>query len=191
MAAITLTDKEIRSALKIYLAKTSPVALLDEVRVHNGNAIADVVAIHTSAHCYEIKGETDEVRRITKQATFYDLSFIETTLVTTNNHLAAARRLAPAHWGILVAWLDGDSVEFRPERPATVSSVFDKQLALLTLWKSELLTLCRNEPVKEHRMSKAALSALIAGEREIKDITYQIGDLLAKRQTNREWSLTI
>jgi hypothetical protein len=188
---IKLDDKQIRSALKGYLTKTSPVALLEEVRVHNGNAIADVVAIHDVAHCYEIKGETDEIRRISKQGAYYDLSFIKTTLVTTENHLALAKQLAPAHWGLLLAKPCEGVVVFKMVRQARNSSLFDKQLALLTLWKSELLTLCSDSIYRADKLSRATLSMLIAEEKNARDITLHIGDLLAKRHLNNEWSLTI
>lgn len=188
---IKLDDKQIRSALKEYLAKASPVALLDEVRVHNGNAIADVVAIHDVAHCYEIKGETDEIRRISKQGAYYDRSFIKTTLVTTENHLALAMLLAPVHWGLLLATSRERAVIFKKVRQARNSALFDKRVALLTLWKSELLTLCSDLTFRADKLSRAKLSMLIAEERNARDITLHIGDLLAKRHLNNEWPLTM
>jgi hypothetical protein len=186
---IKLDDKQIRFALKDYLTKASPVALLDEVRVHNGNAIADVVAIHDVAHCYEIKGETDEIRRIGRQGAYYDLSFIKTTLVTTENHLALAKQLAPSHWGLLLVKSREGAVAFKRIRQAKNSSLFDKRLALLTLWKSELLTLCADSTHRADKLSRAKLSMLIAKEKNARDITLHIGQLLAKRHLNNGWSL--
>ena len=54
---MTLNDSEIRRSLiqKLNNQAKQPKAILEELRVHNGNAIADVVAIHNNAHCYEIK----------------------------------------------------------------------------------------------------------------------------------------
>ncbi|MBB3858252.1 hypothetical protein FHY29_003702 [Xanthomonas arboricola] len=187
-----LADKRIRSALRAYLTRSTPVAILDEVRVHNGNAIADIVTVdEVAAHCYEIKGEGDEVRRIIRQGSFYDLAFIRTTLVTTHNHLAAATSLAPEHWGILVALEGKAGVVFRRIRTAKKSPYFSKELALLTLWRSELISLCASPNDKLKKMSREKLAAMIALERPVREINHHIGDLLAKRQTNKGWALTI
>lgn len=186
-----LADKRIRSALKDYLAQASPIAILEEVRVHNGNAIADVVTIDEAAHCYEIKGEGDEVRRIVRQGAFYDLAFIRTTLVSTANHLRVAMDLAPSHWGILLAEEIDGVVAFRSIRRAKRNPKFDKQIALLTLWRSELISLCTSSEEEVRKMSREKLAKMIARELPVKDVTFHIGDLLVKRQANKGWSLTM
>lgn len=186
-----LTDKVIRGTLKSYLAAQGPRALLEELRVHNGNAVADVVCIHDVAHCYEIKGETDEIRRISRQGSFYDLVFSKVTLVTTSNHLATAMRLAPAHWGLMVAEHAPNSlVQLRALRSAQQSSAFDKKLALLTLWKSELLSLCEN-PNGLQKYSRERLSTQIAEHTDAQVVSANIGTLLAKRHANNGWSFAI
>ncbi|MEA9786465.1 sce7726 family protein [Xanthomonas campestris pv. raphani] len=187
-----LADKRIRSALRSHLARSTPVAILDEIRVHNGNAIADVVTVDEGAtHCYEIKGESDEIRRIVRQGSFYDLAFIKTTLVTTQNHLSTATSLAPGHWGILVASEGKTGVLFRRLRTAKQSPHFSKEVALLTLWRSELISLCNSPDEQLKKLSREKLAAKIAVERPVREITHHIGDLLVKRQTNKRWALTM
>jgi hypothetical protein len=186
-----LADKQIRSALKDFLTQSSPQAILEEVRVHNGNAIADIVTIDSIAHCYEIKGESDEIRRISRQGSYYDLAFVMTTLVTTQNHMRVALEMAPPHWGLILASnIDGE-VAFERIRSADTSPDFDKRLALLTLWRSELLSLCDSSEVDVKKLSREKLALKIADERPLYDITFHIGDLLMKRQTNKGWSLTM
>jgi len=186
-----LTDKEIRQALKAYLNELSPKAVLEELRVHNGNAVADVVAIDDCAHCYEIKGETDEIRRILKQGAFYDQVFPKITLVTTLNHLASASRLAPQHWGVIVAEHGGSGPILRQHRQARESSSYDKRLALLTLWRSELVDLCNVRELKAEKLSRARLSDMIAEDSEANDVSRMIGQLLAQRQIKSGWPRTI
>jgi hypothetical protein len=190
-----LTDKQLRAALLMRLKAQHvvPRAILEEVRVHNGNAIADVVSVHTRPHCYEIKGETDEIRRIVKQGEFYDRAFQRITLVTTQNHLVAAARLAPEHWGVMVA-----SPRARDETPAlryirksTDSPVFDKQVALLTLWKSELLSLCAENADHLAKLNRLCLTKLIAQENAADNISFWIGEKLVNRQVTNGWSVAI
>ena len=109
--SMELNDSRIREALlrKLARQKTQPRAVLEELHVHNGRAIADVVTLHAEAHCYEIKGATDRIERITVQGTYYNAAFRRITLVTTESNLRQAWKLAPQFWGILVAIEDEGS----------------------------------------------------------------------------------
>src|SRR5574340_288555 len=101
---MTLSDKVIRKSLIEFIRnrKPSPSAIIEELRLHNGNAIADVVAIYQNAHCYEIKGESDTLNRISRQAEYYNTTFSRITLVTTSNHVSNALKMIPEFWGVLV-----------------------------------------------------------------------------------------
>ena len=190
-----LTDRQLRAALLMRLRAqpVSPRAILEEVRVHNGNAIADVVSVHTRPHCYEIKGETDEIRRIVKQGEFYDRAFQRITLVTTHNHLSSAARLAPAHWGIMVATSrsQDEPPTLRYIRKSTDSPAFDKQVALLTLWKSELLSLCVDEEAHLAKLNRLGLTRHIAQASAAYDISSWIGKKLVDRQATNGWSVAM
>lgn len=190
-----LTDKELRAALieRLRTQAVAPRAILEEVRVHNGNAVADVVSIHTRPHCYEIKGETDTVSRIVRQGQFYDRAFQRITLVTTENHLDSAARLAPAHWGIMVATVG--SANGMPAlshlRKATDSPDFDKQIALLTLWRSELLSLCGVAEANLAKVNRLGITEHLAKLSPANDISSWIGEKLIGRQMTSGWSVAI
>jgi hypothetical protein len=190
-----LSDKELRAALLMRLRaqSVSPRAILEEVRVHNGNAIADVVSVHTRPHCYEIKGETDEVRRIVKQGEFYDRAFQRITLVTTQNHLSSATRLAPAHWGIMVATSRSheEVPALRYIRKSADSPAFNKQVALLTLWKSELLSLCIDEEAHLAKLNRLGPTRHLAQVSAAYDISTWIGEKLVNRQATNGWSVAM
>jgi S-adenosylmethionine:diacylglycerol 3-amino-3-carboxypropyl transferase len=190
-----LTDKQLRAALLMRLKAQNvvPRAILEEVRVHNGNAIADVVSIHTRPHCYEIKGETDEIRRIVKQGEFYDRAFQRITLVTTKNHLAAAERIAPSHWGVMVASTraNHELPALRYIRKSTDSPLFDKQVALLTLWKSELLSLCVDEVSHLAKLNRLGLTKHLAQEHAACNISSWIGEKLVNRHITNGWPVAM
>ncbi|MFC6283749.1 MULTISPECIES: sce7726 family protein [Polaromonas] len=189
-----LTDKEIRAVLVDFLKgrPVAPKAVLEEVRVHNGNAIADVVSIHNMAHCYEIKGETDAISRITRQGAFYDQAFQRITLVTTKNHERQAFQLAPTHWGVVVASKASDgTLMLRYMRKATDSPRFNKEVALLTLWKCELLALCGVEEKAAQKLSRANLTKMIATKTGVREVNISIAQSLLGRQTQTGWPATI
>ena len=178
-----LNDATIREALlrKLERQKSSPRAVLEELHVHNGRAIADVVTLHSEAHCYEIKGATDRIERITAQGVYYNAAFRRITLVTTECNLKRARKLAPRFWGILVAIEDDGAVRFRHVRAAQLNPKFEKQSAAMTLWKSEMLELVSHAGAE--RKSRRLLAELIAKTRRELDLSMSICDLLFGRHS--------
>jgi hypothetical protein len=183
-----LDDKIIRSALIARLSALSqaPRVILEELRVHNGNAVADVVAVHGHPHCYEIKGDSDSIYRILKQSRFYDLAFKKTTLVTTERQIKRALRIAPSHWGIMIARENAGKVIFGYVRGAKVCPSFDKTVALLTLWKSELTDVAMTfSDEKLTKLNRAALCALIAKKLGTDELVRNISEQLVTRNSRR------
>lgn len=182
IARVKLNDTRIREALlrKLERQKARPRAVLEELHVHNGRAIADVVTLHAEAHCYEIKGETDKIDRIVAQGAYYNAVFRRITLVTTDCNLKRARQLAPTFWGIIVAVDEGDGVRFRHVRAAQLSPKFEKQTAAMTLWKSEMLELV--SAAGAEKKPRRLLAELIAGTRRELELSMSICDLLLGRR---------
>ena len=178
-----LNDARIRKALLIKLArqKTRPRAVLEELHVQNGKAIADVVTLHSEAHCYEIKGATDRIERIAVQSIHYNAAFRRITLVTTKCKLRRALKLAPSFWGIMVAIDNGDTIGFRHVRAAHPNPRFEKHSAAMTLWKSEMLELVPETGTS--RMPRSRLAQLIAETRQDLELSMSICDLLFSRQS--------
>lgn len=177
-----LNDATIREALlrKLERQKSRPRAVLQELHVHNGKAIADVVTLHSEAHCYEIKGATDRIERITAQGSYYSAAFRRVTLVTTECNLRRALKLVPQFWGIMVAITNGAAVRFRHVRAAKLNLNFQKRLAAMTLWKSEMLELV-SIPGAE-RKPRRLLAQLIAETRRELQLSMSICDLLLGRR---------
>lgn len=177
-----LNDLVIRKSLiqKLETQTIKPRAIVEELRVHNGNAIADVVALYNEAHCYEIKGEDDKVERVLIQGQFYNSSFRKITLVTTKNHSKKALSICPAYWGIIVAFSSDNIVKFRYLRGAKTNPEFSKELALLTLWKSEMLSIL--EEPKHLRQSRDVLAQLISSSKKKAELSSNICDLLITRR---------
>lgn len=176
-----LNDESIREALlrKLGRQKSRPRAVLQELHVHNGKAIADVVTLHSEAHCYEIKGATDRIERITAQGTYYNTVFRRITLVTAECNLRRALKLAPRFWGILVAVADGEAVRFRHLRAAKLNPNFEKRSAAMTLWKSEMLELV--SVTGAERKPRRMLAQLIAEAQRELELSMSICDLLLGR----------
>lgn len=181
--SMELNDTTIREALvrKLLQQKSRPRAVLQELHVHNGKAIADVVTLHSEAHCYEIKGATDRIERIVVQGAYYNSAFRRITLVTTECKLRRALQFVPCFWGILVAIPDVHAIRFRHVRAARRNPHFQKQSAAMTLWKSEMLELVPE--IGTERMPRRRLAELIAKTRRELELSMSICDLLFTRQS--------
>ncbi|MGX5218288.1 sce7726 family protein [Pseudomonas segetis] len=186
---MVLSDLNIRSALLSRLENSSrpPRAILEELRVSDGNAIADVVTIHNEAHCYEIKGDADKVERIVDQGQYYDLAFNKVTLITTKRHVNKAYKIAPIHWGITeVREAKNGKLIFKPIRPAQKNPNFDKKTALLTLWRNELVSIAAHLEGKfSSKSNREMLSELISGSLSKKKLSLSISETLVLRTTKK------
>lgn len=176
-----LNDRQIREALiaKLENQLPKPKAVIEELRVHNGNAIADVVALHNDAHCYEIKGVNDKIERVAIQGNFYNSAFRKITLVTTENHLKKALKITPKYWGIIISSYDEKKLLMKYHRGARVNPDFNKELALLTLWKSEMLSFV--EENKHKRAPRDFLAQLISNTKKKAELSSNICDALLSR----------
>ena len=178
-----LDDKLIRTNLisRLNNQKTKPKAIIEELHVHNGNAIADVVALYKEAHCFEIKGDNDKIERAVKQGRYYNLSFRKITLVTTTKHFVKAIEVLPEFWGIMVAERKDDKILLKYSRRAKDNPNFSKSLALLILWKSEMLTLVKQNNTKVQNKSRKLLAKLIAYSKKKEELSYNISSTLIDR----------
>lgn len=180
---IILNDVIIRNALllKLRSQQAKPKAIIEELRVHNGNAIADVVALHSEAHCYEIKGFADKVERIQIQGEYYNSSFRRITLVITTNHLEKALKLAPSFWGIMIAEIKGPDVSIKSFRRASNNRNFSKEIALQTLWKSEMLGILKED--RHKRQPREVLAQLISKTTRKAELSNFICEVLLERSS--------
>lgn len=169
-----LDDIAIREPLRKFLFSKSvkPKKILEELRIHDGNAIADVVAVHDLMHGYEIKGENDSVSRLKSQSAFYSCSFPLVSLVTTKNHLRWALNNLDHFWGIILASKENEITKFRYIRGAKYNPLFSKSLSLHMLWKEELMNI--GKILDDKTIKKYDSRTTIAGKLEI---------LLTKKET--------
>lgn len=180
-----LTDPEIRAALKQSLVRraNAPVVTFEEFHVCRSNAIADIVAVYKLLHCYEIKGETDSIMRLARQAIYYDQAFPLITLVTTKNHLARAIDVAPSHWGVMLASnKKSGEIIFSSTRGAKRNPAYRPEILLQSLWKSELISILGQDERKAAKINRQNLADLIMSGRTKESVNDEIGSALVRRK---------
>lgn len=183
-----LDDQNIRTALKELISRRSlkPKAIIEELRVHDGNCVADIVAIYSHMHAYEIKGERDKVKRIQAQSHYYNVSFSKVTLVTTKNHLKWATENLELFWGLILAEEKDGSVIFKYVRPASTNPKYDSKIALQTLWREELINLSRSLGLTPSKsITREKISSSIAPRLSKKKASEHIAKYVHDRISNR------
>lgn len=150
-----LNDVNIRKPLINFLNNRvpKPLKIIEELRVHNGNAIADIVTVHKTMHCYEIKGDNDNVYRAIEQGIFYNKSFPKITLVTTEKYAKISLSKIPSFWGIIIVSYQNREISFKYLRKAKYNPFMEKKSALLSLWKDELIDIANELSVETIKKS--------------------------------------
>lgn len=110
----------------------------------------DVALIDENLHGYEIKSQTDNLKRLPQQIENYDKFFDYNTLVVYESHLNKALEMLPESWGVIIANSD---LEFN-----IIRSPIRNNNTLLThlldvLWKIEL-----RQILIKHNIQKGVLS---------------------------------
>lgn len=138
-----MRDHDVRTALRSVLLKEhgddlSNTLLLDELGLC-GAARVDVVVVNGSLTGYELKSARDRLDRLPNQVETYGRVLDYAYLVVAQGHLAAARVMLPAWWGILVAKEDGSNVVLSARRKARLNPNIDPGSLAQLLWRDEAL----------------------------------------------------
>ena len=101
-----IDDSAIRRALILDQIPTrdfsSEYRIIEELDLCQGVARIDIAIVNGSSWGIEIKGETDNLKRLPNQIQVYNKVFDYIEIACTRNHLKAVRNMIPKHWGILV-----------------------------------------------------------------------------------------
>lgn len=180
----TLNDAQIRPVLMAYFERQGyeTFEVMQELHVHKSQAIADVVTLRRESHCYEIKGDGDKIRRILTQGKFYEKSFRRITVVTTKKHLSKTLAIAPNFWGVMIAcWNAKGDIVIKTIRSAKINPHFDTNMALQTLWKSELIELMPMKSKSLQRERRATLIEMLTESKKKLEVSRQIAAMLNQR----------
>lgn len=100
-----MRDAEIRAALSDWIIAgnhKSPTGLVHEFRIPRPSGRADVAVINGEVVGYEIKSDSDTLKRLPRQIKCFSALFDRVNLVTTTTHVVQARAVVPDWWGIVV-----------------------------------------------------------------------------------------
>jgi hypothetical protein len=183
--SVYLSDATIRAELLNRLKRNvcDPEHIVEELRIHDGNAIADVVACNLKMmHCYEIKSDLDKIERVIAQAAYFNLAFPKLTLVTTEKHLAKAEELTPSFWGIMLASPKKRRVVLKSVRKHSHNPAFSKYKALKSLWKNELFDLLSHVEIPKKKLNRSQMAKEISNKMTKQSINIAISEKIRTRK---------
>ena len=152
------TDLEIRKALygkTLYdIKKQFPsTKIIEELGLCQGNVRIDMVAINGAIHGFEIKSESDDLRRLPIQAELYNKVLDTVTIVAGNRHLIKLRQIIPSWWGIITAEKESkDNIILHNEKQANINYEINPNSLVQFLWKEEALNI-----LKENKLEKGLI----------------------------------
>jgi hypothetical protein len=184
-----LNDAEIRPQLISWLngKAIKPQLILNEVTISDGSARPDIIAIYSYSHCYEIKGDNDQIESISKQLAYYQASFKKNTLITTHKHLKKALELLPSFWGIVIAIpLDNKSITFKYVRKSSYNPFYRKDIASKILWKEEMQKLLKKKSISfNSRLTRFDLIELITNSSTSNEVDEFVCNSLLNRKISQ------
>lgn len=116
----------------------SDSTVINELGLNHGQNRADIIIVNGRLTGYEIKSDSDSLRRLRQQITSYNAIFDRVYMITTNRHLEAIQRVLPEWWGIILA-TEGKrgAIYFRSLRKAKANLSVDNSTIVRLLWRNE------------------------------------------------------
>lgn len=178
-------DADVRSIVLSELnekyANNSDTRIVNELGIANGNSRIDIAVINGILHGYELKSESDSLKRLSRQASYYDKIFERMTLVIDKKFLVQAKEIVPKWWGISVVNADySKTISVRKGRKIKTK---DYPTLLNLLWKQELTGLLDylEYPKKCKKFRKDDIYEIVLQDKRKDTIKKYIYSVLKKR----------
>ncbi|MDA5111088.1 sce7726 family protein [Brevibacillus thermoruber] len=168
-----LRDQDVREVLLEFLSsehRDEPdTRIINELGIDFGASRVDVAVVNGILHGYEIKSESDNLKRLPKQMEYYNRLFERVTIVVDEKYYDEVKVIVPNWWGITTVKKRAGEVKLISKRKGRKQTSQDKELLLKLLWKDELEKLVDvlGYSKKLKRLTKSQLLDIFAGEKDI------------------------
>lgn len=186
-----MTDADIRAAfhrkeLRKY-HKNPNSLVVDELGMLHGKCRADIAVVGQRLIGYEIKSDSDSLRRLERQVPSYGDVFDRISLVVGQRHVDEAEQMIPKWWGTIVAreGVNG-AVQFETTRRAKPNPDIDTYSVLQLLWRGELIDILQSLGMTDRfdRQNRAVLCETVAASMRPEEARRAVRVKLRQR---RDW----
>ncbi len=162
----------------------SATLVIDELGLQHGKCRADIAVLNGQLIGYEIKSDTDSLRRLNHQVTVYNSVFDHIVAIIASCHLKEAVGMLPEWWGIIsVTEGKRGALFFRTiKRSKQNKSVNDYAIAQL-LWRNEAQEILATLGVhgKDLRKKRANLYSHIVSKLDSSELRRIVKEYLMNR----------
>lgn len=159
--------------------------VVEEMGIFQGESRIDIAVINGSLLGYEIKSNSDNLKRLESQLTHYEQVFDFLTFVVGNRHSTPIVSMLPEWCGVIeVTDKKGDgqlTLKYirKPKRNKNINALALAQL----LWKDELLSLLNNKGITKGLSSKNKefLWDAVAMAYSLKELSLTVREVLKSR----------
>ena len=170
--------------------RTSPnTMVIDELGLQHGSCRADIAIINGRMIGFEIKGETDSLKRLREQVRAYNAVFDQATVITTSKHRRKVIAKVPRWWGVIICHsAPRRGVTFETLRAATPNARVESLAIARLLWKNEAAAMLQRlgEPNCILRQPRAKLYERLSEILELPQLQRRVRNCLRKRKNWRD-----
>jgi hypothetical protein len=163
--------------------------VIDELGLQHGRCRADIAIVNGRMIGYEIKGETDSLKRLREQVRAYNSVFDQATIITTARHRRKVMAKIPRWWGVIICHATPRrGLTFQIWRPAKTNESVQSLAVARLLWKTEAATILRRlgEPRSILREPRGKLYERLAEMLELPQLQLRVRNCLRRRKNWRD-----
>lgn len=163
--------------------------VIDELGLHHGSCRADIAIVNGRMIGYEIKGETDSLKRLREQVRAYSAVFDQATVITTTKHRRKVMAKIPRWWGVIICHsAPRRRITFETWRAAKMNERIEAVAVARLLWKSEAAAMLGKlgEPKRILREPRAKLYERLSEMLELPQLQRRVRNCLRRRKNWRD-----
>lgn len=163
--------------------------VVDELGLDHGSCRADIAVVNGRMIGYEIKGDTDSLKRLREQVRAYNAVFDHATVITTMKHRRKVLTKIPRWWGVIICHsAPRRGIRFETLRTAKPNAHVDALAVARLLWRNEAAAMLQRlgEPKRILRQPRAKLYERLSEVLELPQLQRRVRNCLRKRKNWRD-----
>ena len=156
--------------------------------MQHGKCRADIAVINGQLVGYEIKSDSDSLRRLGRQVESYNAVFDKAFIVSGDRHIDKIRKIVPEWWGVIISSKGPKgSINFNMIRRAQVNRNIDPVSVARLLWRDEAAEILqqRRLPSRALRQPRTVLYKYLAELLNPCELRRVVSEYLRKRKNWR------
>jgi hypothetical protein len=162
--------------------------VIDELGLNHGKCRADIAVVNGHFVGYEIKSNSDSLRRLKEQVKSYNAIFDKVSVIVGDRYIDSIRKHVPEWWGVIVS-VRGPrgAVNFDIIREAQINKNIDPISIAQLLWRDEAAEILSQKklPPKILRQPRAVLYEYLIDKLNISELRKFVREYFKKRKNWR------